>query len=176
MKLIQTLIICNIAFISACSDSGSGSASDSPTGNVSTPTGNVATPAIDGPKQVLLSDDDGFISTESDDLRLQDIVAPITQKFTAAKQQELTITSQSGDACHINIYTKYNKVSGHKFSPAIGSRVLQMYSENCAYSGSIYLLSQQRKLLIEVINLNLEDTTSYYEETIQNTAIEVAIR
>ncbi len=172
MKFIQTLIICNIAFISACSDSGS----DSPTGNVTTPTGNVATPAIDGPKQALLSEDDGFISTESDNLRLEDIEAPITQKFTAAKQQQLTITSQSGNACHINIYTQYNKISGHRFTPSAGSRVVQMYSENCTYSGSIYLLSQQRKLLIEVINLNLEDTTSYYEEAIQNSVIEVAIK
>ena len=50
MKFIKTLIICNIAFISACSDSES----DSPTGNVSTPTANVVTPAIDGPEQELL--------------------------------------------------------------------------------------------------------------------------
>ncbi|QUM88369.1 hypothetical protein HWV03_05795 [Moritella sp. 36] len=171
MKFIKTLIICNIAFISACSDSGS----DTPTGNVSTPTGNVATPAVDGPKLELLSDDDGFISTENDDLKLQDIVAPITQKFTAAKSQQLTITSQGGSACHINIYTQYNKASGHKFAPKNGSRVLQVYSENCAYSGSIYLLSHQHKLLIEVINLTQEDTTSYYEETIQETPIEVAI-
>ncbi len=163
MKFIQTLIICNIAFISAC-------------GGDDSPTGNMTTPATDGPKQELLSEDDGFISTESDDLRLEDVEAPITQKFTAAKQQQLTITSQSGDACHINIYTRYNKVAGPKFSPSAGSRVVQMYSENCTYSGTVYLLNQQRKLLIEVVNLNLEDTTSYYEEAIQNSAIEVAIK
>jgi len=170
MKFIQTLIICNIAFISACGGS------DSPTGNVSPPAGDVVTPAIDGPKQELHSEDDGFISTESDGLRLEDIEAPITQKFTAAKQQQLTITSQSGDSCHINIYTRYNKVAGPKFAPSAGSRVVQMYSENCTYSGTVYLLNQQRKLLIEVINLNLDDTTSYYEEAIQNSAIEVAIK
>ncbi|SGY86213.1 Putative uncharacterized protein [Moritella viscosa] len=172
MKFIQTLIICNIAFISACSDSES----DSPTGNVSTPTANVVTPAIDGPEQELLSDDDGFISAESDDLRLQDIEAPITQKFTATKQQELIITSQGTDSCHINVYTRYDKTSGYNFTPSGGSRVVQVYSANCEYSGTIYLLNQQHKLLIEVVNLNQEDTTSYYEETIKNTAIEVAIQ
>jgi hypothetical protein len=172
MKFIKTLILCNIAFISACSDSDS----DSPTGNVSTPTANVSSPAVDGPKLELLTDDDGFISTENDDLRLEDIEAPITQKFTAAKQQQLTITSQRGDACHINIYTQYNKLSGHVFTPSAASRVVQMYSEDCEYSGTVYLLNQERKLLIEVINLNHEDTTSYYEEVTKDSVIEVAIK
>lgn len=170
MKIIQTLIICNIAFISACGGS------DSPAGNVNTPADNVTAPTIDGPKQVLFSDEDGFISTESDNLKFEGIEAPITQTFTAATQQQLTITSQSGDACHINIYTRYNKSAGTQFAPLAGSRVVQMHSEDCTYSGTIALLNQQRKLLIEVINLSLEDTTSYYEETIQSNAIEVAIK
>lgn len=171
MKFIQTLIICNISLISACSDDG-----NSPTGNVQVPIENVASSAIDGSKQELFTDDDGFISTESDDFRLQNIEAPVTQSFTAAKQQTLTITSQEGESCHINIYTQYNKTSRNNFTPSGGSRVVQAYSENCEYSGTIYLLNQQRKLLIEVINLNRDDTTSYYEATIQNQPIEVAIK
>lgn len=165
MTYIKALIICCITFLTACGGS------DSPTGNASAPP---ATPAIDGPKQDLLTDEDEFISTESDDLSLRDIEAPITQDFTASKQQQITISSQSGDSCHINIYTRYNK-KGLRFTPSQGGRVLQMYSDSCEYTGMVYLLNQQHKLLVEVINLNAQDTTTYYEKTVQASGIEIII-
>jgi len=162
MKFIQTLILCNIVFISACGGSDS-------------PSGNVSVPAIDGPKQALEVNEDSFITAEGSNNKVTDIEAPVDHNFTAAKQQQITITSQGKDSCHINIYTRYNKAGGDKFAPSAGSRVVQVYSEQCEYSGAVFLLNQQRKLLIEVINLNIEDTTSYYEKTVQNSPIELAI-
>ena len=74
------------------------------------------------------------------------------------------------------MYSRYNKARGDQFAPTAGSRVVQVYSESCEYSGTVHLLNQQRKLLIEVINLNSEDTTSYYEATVQSGPIELAMQ
>lgn len=167
MKLIKTLIICNIAFISACGGS------DSPSGN--TPAA-AESAAIDGPVRQLTADEDGFITTEGESTRFQDIEVPEDQDFTASKQQQLTITSAGGTSCHINVYSRFNKAQGNNYSPSAASRIIQMYSDTCEYSGTIYILNQQQKLLVEVINLNLDDTTSYYEKLIDNKPIEVAVK
>jgi len=74
------------------------------------------------------------------------------------------VISNSAQPCNINIYKQYDKLSGAVFMPDASSQVMQINSDTCSYSGPIYILNQQQRLLAEVVSL--QHATSRYHEII----------
>ncbi|WP_392340648.1 hypothetical protein [Moritella marina] len=162
MNYKQQLLICTVATISMTGCGGS----DSPSGNV--PVGNTPAPAatttIDGPKQVLTENEDSFIPTASNGNSLLNVTAPSTLNFRASTTMQLQITSNNAQPCNINIYKDYDASSAPTFIPDPKGKVMQINSDTCSYSGQIYVLNQQQKLLAEVVSL--QDATTRYSEVL----------
>ena len=167
MNYKQQLLICTTMAITVAGCGGS----DSPSGN--TPSGNTpATTAVDGPKQVLTENEDSFIPITDDGNSLLNITAPSTLNFRASTTLQLHITSNSAQPCNINIYKDYEASLNPKFTP--DPKVMQINSDTCSYSGQIYILNQQQKLLAEVVSLQSE-TTSYHEIVIASNTISLEL-
>ncbi|PKH09344.1 hypothetical protein [Moritella sp. Urea-trap-13] len=171
MNFKQQLLICTVMTmsISAC---GGG---DSPSGNAATPSNTPsAIPSVDGPKQELTQDEDSFIPTASNDNSLFNINASSALTYQASTTMQLQIASNSGQPCNINIYKEYDKFLGPDFTPNPSSQVMQINSDTCSYSGPIYILNQQQKLLAEVVSLQ-HATTQYSEILITSNTITLNI-
>ncbi|GIC82642.1 hypothetical protein [Moritella sp. F3] len=158
MNFKQQLLICTVMTISITGCGGS----DSPSGNAPV----AAAPTIDGPKQVLSENEDSFIPTASNDNSLFNVSAPSTLNYRASTTMQLQITSNSAQPCNINIYKDYDTLPGPTFTPAPSGKVIQINSDTCSYSGQIYILKQQQKLLAEVVSL--QNATTTYSEVLLN--------
>jgi len=157
--------------ISACGGS------DSPSGNPTTPSGNPSTPlapTVDGAEQVLLQGEDSFIPTASNNNSLQNINASSALNYQASTTMQLQVDSNSAQPCDINIYKQYDKFLGPVFAPDPNSQVMQINSDSCSYSGPIYILNQQQRLLAEVVSLQ-HATTSYHEIIISSNTITLSL-
>ncbi len=169
MTFKQKIFICTVISLSISACGGS----DSPSGNPTTPD-NQTEPTIDGEQQALTEDEDNFIPTASDNNSLKNITAPSTLNFRASTTLQLHITSNSAQPCNINIYKDYEASLNPKFTPAPKGKVMQINSDTCSYSGQIYILNQQQKLLAEVVSLQSE-TTSYHEIVIASNTISLEL-
>lgn len=138
MKYFYSLII--LTFLTAC---GGGSGGESQ---------NTVAPTIDGPKVLLAETDDSFIQQANENSKLDNVTATEQQKFVASKQVGIALNFMTTD-CYINIYNRYEMVKG-EVAPDQNSRVLQLSSTDCSYSGPISVVSQQREVLIEIIKPN----------------------
>ena len=177
MTFKQKIFICTVICmsISACggSDSPSGNAT-TPSGKSTSPSGNPAATTVDGAKQELTQDEDSFIPTASNDNSLQNINASSALNYQASTTMQLQIDSNSAQPCNINIYKQYDKFLGPVFAPNPDSQVMQINSDTCSYSGPIYILNQQQRLLAEVVSLQ-HATTSYHEIIISSNTITLSL-
>ncbi|SQD80678.1 hypothetical protein [Moritella yayanosii] len=170
MTFKQKTFICTVICISISACGGS----DSPSGNATTPSGNQATTTVDGARQELTQDEDSFIPTASNNNSLQNITASSTLNYQASTTMQLQIDSNSAQPCNINIYKQYGKFLGPVFAPNPDSQVIQINSDTCSYSGPIYILNQQQRLLAEVVSLQ-HATTSYHEIIISSNTITLSL-
>jgi len=150
--------------ISACGGS------DSPSGNPTTPSAQT----VDGAEQVLTQGEDSFIPTASNNNSLKNINASSALNYQASTTMQLQVDSSSAQPCDINIYKQYEKFLGPVFAPDPNSQVMQINSDSCSYSGPIYILNQQQRLLAEVVSLQ-HATTSYHEIIISNNTIALSL-
>lgn len=139
-------------------------------GGSDSPSGNQAATTVDGAKQALTPDEDSFIPTASNDNRLQNINASSALNYQASSTMQLQVASNSAQPCNINIYKQYDKFLGPVFAPDPDSQIMQINSDTCSYSGPIYILKQQQRLLAEVVSLR-HATTSYHEIIISSNTI-----
>ena len=139
-------------------------------GGSDSPSGNQAATTVDGAKQALTPDEDSFIPTASNDNRLQNINASSALNYQASSTMQLQVASNSAQPCNINIYKQYDKFLGPVFAPDPDSQIMQINSDTCSYSGPIYILKQQQRLLAEVVSLQ-HATTSYHEIIISSNTI-----
>ncbi|MDX2319529.1 MAG: hypothetical protein QNK26_02915, partial [Moritella sp.] len=139
-------------------------------GNAATTPADQATPTVDGAKQALTQDEDSFIPTASNNNSLLNINASSALNYQASTTMQLQIVSNSGQPCNINIYKEYAKFLGPDFAPDPSSQVMQINSDTCSYSGPIYILNHQQKLLAEVVSLQ-HSTTQYSEILITSNTI-----
>lgn len=152
MKLIPKLLLCSVSAIAACGVEEN--ANDAPAATTAT--------TVDGVFVPLTQTEENYqpASTNSDGLKT--VVATITQTFTASTTYQLHITSTIKAPCSINIYGQYERQAS-EFKPQPDSRLMQINSATCSYSGPIYILNHQQELLVEVIDLQQRETTAYYE-------------
>ena len=139
-------------------------------GGSDSPSGNQAATTVDGAKQALPPDEDSFIPTASNANRLQNINASSALNYQASSTMQLQVASNSAQPCNINIYKQYDKFLGPVFAPDPDSQIMQINSDTCSYSGPIYILKQQQRLLAEVVSLR-HATTSYHEIIISSNTI-----
>ena len=161
MTLKQKILIFTVISLSISACGGS----DSPSGNSTTP----LAPTVDGAEQVLTEGEDSFIPTASNN-SLQNINASSALNYRASTTMQLQVDSNSAQSCNININKQYDKFLGPVFAPDPNSRVIQINSNTCSYSGPIYILNQQKRLLAEVVSLQ-HATTSYHEIIITSNTI-----
>jgi len=166
MTFKQKIFICTVISISISACGGS----DSPSGNPITP----PTQTVDGAKQVLTQGEDSFIPTASNNNSLKNINASSALNYQASTTMQLQVDSSSAQPCDINIYKQYEKFLGPVFAPDPNSQVMQINSDSCSYSGPIYILNQQQRLLAEVVSLQ-HATTSYHEIIISNNTIALSL-
>jgi len=166
MTFKQKIFICTVISMSISACGGS----DSPSGNSITPPAQT----VDGAEQVLAQGEDNFIPTASNNNSLQNINASSALNYQASTTMQLQIDSNSAQPCDINIYKQYDKFLGPVFAPDPNSQVMQINSNSCSYSGPIYILNQQQRLLAEVVSLQ-HATTSYHEIIISNNTITLSL-
>jgi hypothetical protein len=169
MNFKQPLLICAVMTISITGCGGS----DSPSGNTpstNAPDTTATATTIDGAQQVLNENEDSFIPIANNDNNLLNVSAPSTLNYRASTTMQLQITSNSGQPCNINIYKDYDTLSGPTFTPDPKGKVMQINSDTCSYSGQIYVLRQQQKLLAEVVSLQ-NATTTYNEVLLSGNSI-----
>lgn len=163
MNFKQPLLICAVMTISITGCGGS----DSPSGNTpstNAPDTTTTTTTIDGAQQVLNENEDSFIPIANNDNNLLNVSAPSTLNYRASTTMQLQITSNNAQPCNINIYKDYDASSVPTFIPDPKGKVMQINSDTCSYSGQIYVLNQQQKLLAEVVSL--QDATTRYSEVL----------
>ncbi len=152
MKLIPKLLLCSVSAIAACGVEEN--SNDAPAATTTT--------TVDGGFIPLTLTEENYQSASTNSDGLKTVVATITQTFTASTTQQLHLTSTVDAPCNINIYGQYERQAS-AFKPQPDSRLMQINSATCSYTGPIYILNHQQKLLVEVIDLQQRDTTAYYE-------------
>jgi hypothetical protein len=163
MKLIPKILICSISFIAACG-------SDEKTSNAAPP----AEITIDGALVPLVQSEENYLPPSTNSGGLQTVVAPITQKFTASTTHQLHLESTVDVPCNINVYSQYESQES-TFRPQADSRIMQINSAICGYTGPIYILNHHKTLLVEVIDLLQTDVTVYYEIDITDNKVSLTM-
>lgn len=131
---------------------------------------NSASPAsVDGPIVELTPQDDSFSPSEGADNSLQTVTSPADHSFNASRATAIQIRSVESHPCHANIYSRYKKKNGLTYIPDPTSRVMQINSPTCDYSGILYVMHHWESLLVEVIIIRQTEgtlqngSTTYYE-------------
>ncbi len=154
--LVGTISICTVlSLLTAC-----GSESDS------------AVPErVDGPIVELTTQDDSYHSGKGDNNSLQNITSTAENQFTAARATAIQIQSADSTPCHVNIYSDFTKLSTETYIPDPTARVMQINSATCDYSGMLYVMHHWESLLVEVIIIEQNSSTRYFEATLPSDAV-----
>lgn len=155
MKHLKQILLINALLVSACGGGGGESS-------------NSVQPTVDGFLQPLTQDDDSFINTVNNNNKLSSISALRSQDFTASKTIDLALAYNNNRPCAINIYKVYSVNQNSVISTDRESRVMQLSSNNCQYNGPLFLLNQQSKLLIEVIDIENQQTNYSEAKVMEN--------
>jgi hypothetical protein len=177
MNITRITPLILLSLLSACGGGGGGGGADSITAepaNNATPAP-ADTPPIDGESIELTQVDDGFLASGNTDTQLQALAAPSSHQFLPASAQAITIDSTNSSPCHLNIYSQYDINDNGEFVPDGDSKVIQANTTNCHYSGQLYTMNHWSTLLIEVIDSQLSDQTTYYEVTLHAGPIAITI-
>ncbi len=164
MKKIQRLFLCTFIISTTPLLTACGGDNDS--------SNSASTTSVDGPTVELTAQDENFSPSKNADNSLQRVSSPTDHQFTASKAAAIQFRSVNSDPCHINIYSRFRQNSAGSYLPDPTTRVMQIDSATCDFSGMLYVMHHWEALLVEVIIIRQTEGSSqingatYYKVTL----------